>query len=52
MIFTWSRLSLNYFMNKTLNVTQLERVASYKYLGMWLDNKLTYSSHIDNLLKN
>ncbi len=30
----------------------VETVASYKYLCIWLDDKLTYSFHIDSLLKN
>ncbi len=38
-------------MIKILNGIQLERVASYKYLGIWLDDKLTYISHINSLLK-
>ncbi len=50
--FTQFRLSLNYVMIQTLNGTQIEIVASYKYLGIWLDDKLTYSFHIDSLLKN
>lgn len=52
MIFTRSILSIHDFKIKTLNGTQIEKVASYKYLCVWLDVKLTYSFHIDNLLKN
>lgn len=32
-------------------VSHLERVTSYKYLGIWLDNKLTFGVHTDSLLK-
>jgi len=38
-------------MIKTFDGTLLERVASYKYLGIWLDDKLNFSTHIDILLK-
>ncbi len=38
-------------MIQILNGTQIERVASYKYLGIWFDDKLTYSSRIDSLFK-
>ena len=29
--------------------TQIERVPAYKYLGLWLDQKLTFKPHIDLL---
>ena len=31
------------------NGTQIERVPAYKYLGLWLDQKLTFQLHIDQL---
>lgn len=51
MIFIRSRLSIHNFNIKTLNGSQIEQVASYKYSDVWLDDKLTCSSHIDNLFK-
>lgn len=35
-----------------LDDTHLERVTSYKYHGICLDDKLTFGVHIDSLLKN
>ena len=35
----------------TLEGTGIERVASYKYPGIWLDEKFTFNVHIENLLK-
>ncbi len=34
-----------------LDGTHLEGVTSLKYLGIWLDDKLTFGVHIDSLLK-
>lgn len=31
-----------------LDGTHIERVTSYKYLGIWLDDKLSFGVHIDN----
>ena len=31
------------------NGTDIEMVTEYKYLGIWLDNKLSFRTHIDNL---
>ena len=31
--------------------TLIERVSSYKYLGIWIDEKLSFNVHISNLLK-
>ena len=31
--------------------TVLERVTSYKYLGIWLDEKLDFKTHVDLLVK-
>ena len=36
----------------TLNGTAIERVPHYKYLGIWLDEKLTFNTHIECLTKN
>ncbi len=30
---------------------QIERVLTYKYLGIWLDEKLAFDVHIDYLVK-
>lgn len=35
----------------TLCGSEIERVGSYKYLGIWLDEKLAFNVHIDQLLK-
>lgn len=50
MIFTRSRSCPDGNL-ETLDGTLLERVSSYKYLGIWLDQKLTFEVHINNLLK-
>ena len=34
----------------TLTGSNLERVTDYKYLGIWLDDKLTFKSHINKLV--
>lgn len=51
MIFSHSRSSPTDRTVLTLDGTQLERVSSYKYLGIWIDDKMTFSVHIDSLLK-
>ena len=28
----------------------VEKVSSYKYLGIWLDDKLSFKVHVDNLV--
>lgn len=35
----------------TLDGTKLERVHSYKNLGIWLDDKLSFGVHIESILK-
>lgn len=35
----------------TLQGEKIDSVLSYKYLGIWLDTKLSYQSHIDHLIK-
>ncbi len=35
----------------TLEGESIERVSCYKYLGIWLDEKLGFQVHIENLLK-
>ena len=35
----------------TLNNSEIEKVSMYKYLGIWLDDKLNYSFHTDYLAK-
>ena len=51
MIFTCSRSSLANIEISTADGTLLERVKTYKCFGIWLDEKLNYEAHIDNLLK-
>ena len=46
-----SHSSLNDCMVLTLDGSHLERVTSYKYLGIWLDDKLSFGVHVDSLLK-
>ncbi len=36
----------------TINETPVERVSSYKYLGFWLDDKLCFKKHINELTKS
>ena len=33
------------------NGTTLERVTSYKYLGIWVDEKLDFKTHVNHLVK-
>ena len=35
----------------TLNGTPIERVSNYKYLGIWMDDKLSFKIHIPELTK-
>ena len=35
----------------TTNGTTIERVQNYKYLGIWLDEKITFNTHIEVLAK-
>ncbi len=35
----------------TIDDLQIERVSIYKYLGIWLDEKLAFDVHIDYLVK-
>lgn len=50
MVFTRSH-SLIDFTILTQSGTPIERVTSYKYLGIWLDDKLSFGVHIESLLK-
>ncbi len=34
----------------TLNGRSIERVSEYKYLGIWVDAKVTFKFHIDTLV--
>ena len=36
----------------TTNRSEIEKVAEYKYLGIWLDEKITFKYHIDKLACN
>ena len=40
----------NYVNITTLAGSNIERVTEYKYLGIWLDDKLTFKSHINKLV--
>lgn len=35
----------------TLEGVEFEKVSTYKYLGVWFDDELSFTSHIDHLLK-
>ena len=35
----------------TLNGHSIERVSQYTYLGIWLDQKITFKFHIDTLVR-
>uniref|UniRef100_A0A3B3TFJ6 Reverse transcriptase domain-containing protein n=1 Tax=Paramormyrops kingsleyae TaxID=1676925 RepID=A0A3B3TFJ6_9TELE len=50
MVFTRSHLLSEYTI-LTENGAPIERVSSYKYLGIWLDDKLSFGVHIESLLK-
>jgi hypothetical protein len=39
----WTHLQI-----RTITGQQIDRFSSYKYLGMWLDEKLNFKQHIDN----
>ncbi len=34
----------------TINGTAIERVSEYKYLGIWIDDKITFKYHVSNLV--
>lgn len=50
MSFTQSRSSPNINVS-TLDGTEIEGVSSYKYLGIWLDDKMSLGVHIESLCK-
>ena len=35
----------------SLDGKSIERVSSYKYLGIWIDDKLSFKVHINTLVK-
>ena len=50
MVFTRSKtVDYSNLCIKTVKNTLIERVSEYKYLGIWLDDKLTFKFHIDTL---
>ncbi len=50
-IFTRSRSMTTALLILTIDDLQIERVSTYKYLGIWLDEKLAFDVHIDYLVK-
>ncbi len=50
-IFTRSRSITTAPLILTIDDLHIERVSSYKYLGIWLDEKLAFDIHIDYLVK-
>ena len=52
MLFTRARdIDFSQLNLTTLNDSKIEQVSIYKYLGIWLDDRLNYSFHIDCLAK-
>ncbi len=51
MFFTRCRTKITVPPILTLEGDYIERVNSYKYLGIWLDERLGFNIHIENLLK-
>lgn len=49
MVFTKKKITED--MKITLSGLEVERVESFKYLGMWLDPKLTWNPHIQNMVE-
>lgn len=50
MLFSQSRnLDCNNTLLSTIDSSLIERVTEYKYLGLWLDEKLTFKFHINVL---
>ena len=53
MLFTRAKsIDLNNFKISTCTGTQIERVQHYKYLGIHIDDKLTFKFHIENLARS
>ena len=47
MLFSKARnTDLDSFQITLANGTQLEKVSEYKYLGLWIDEKLTFQQHV------
>ncbi|XDV21754.1 hypothetical protein PO909_026778 [Leuciscus waleckii] len=51
MIFSRGRSKVTDIQIMTSNDLPLERVSSYKYLGIWMDERLAFDVHIDHFLK-
>ena len=49
MLFSKSKTTYNDLRIDTLNRSPIDRVSEYKYLGIWLDDKLTFKHHISEL---
>ena len=51
MVFSRSRtVDKNDVLIISKNGVTIERVSSYKYLGVWIDDKMTFNYHIDDLV--
>ena len=51
MLFSSLSLSLIDSSISTFNGTFIKRVSNYKYLGIWIDDKLSFKIHISELTK-
>uniref|UniRef100_A0A673ZIM1 Reverse transcriptase domain-containing protein n=1 Tax=Salmo trutta TaxID=8032 RepID=A0A673ZIM1_SALTR len=52
MFFSRSKLSVrNTFVITSLDGTQIKQVSAYKYLGVWLDDRLSFKKHVTELGK-
>ena len=49
MLFSKSKTINNDLRIVTLNRSPIDRVSEYQYLGIWLDDKLTFKHHISEL---
>ncbi len=51
MFFSRSDVFNNNSRINTLQNTLIETVESYKYLGIWLDSRLSFKTHVEHLIK-
>lgn len=45
-------MNLDSFIISTRNGTNIERVTEYKYLGIWIDEKLTFKCRVSKLVSS